>query len=414
MAASQIFENQPEACINASLREEYPFTQSSIINEVASCAANNAATRVIRLKKEDASAGVRALDFLDLPAELRNRIYEHVVVAADSGTIKIWSSMDAGYNGSHRQPAITMASRQLRGETLSTFYALNSFVIRLQPRNAWAAIIEFHTNNLNKWLKAIGEHNIKDIHPVTAKGTAPKTSDTPWTPSPKTKLTNDGSGPGILQVLRTVGKRRKRTAREDETGGGAHKKLQFAGYIGDHHPNLDVVQQMRERPEALVTMQNADDDAQEVLSSIPINLQLNLERGMKQAREDLHRYLRENKDIAARLERGVLVADCDPRVYGQMQFRDSIRLQFKCAEFNLQLSSLRMLIPPAPTDTSEEPEDMVYELMTCDWDLLREDLESAFPRDDGKEVRVDVRLRPLLTVHKEEAMEDWRAFHLRQ
>ena len=53
--------------------------------------------------------------FLDLPAELRNAIYELHFHGFDS------------FNGEHVQPPLTMASRQLRSETLPLFYDCATF-----------------------------------------------------------------------------------------------------------------------------------------------------------------------------------------------------------------------------------------------------------------------------------------------
>ena len=49
-----------------------------------------------------------------LPAELRDKIYEFVLVCHAIAVVR---------HGSHHQPEITRASRQLRNETLSMFYA---------------------------------------------------------------------------------------------------------------------------------------------------------------------------------------------------------------------------------------------------------------------------------------------------
>lgn len=56
--------------------------------------------------------------FLDLPAELRNAIYELHFHGFDS------------FSGEHVQPPLTMASRQLRSETLPLFYDCATFELR--------------------------------------------------------------------------------------------------------------------------------------------------------------------------------------------------------------------------------------------------------------------------------------------
>jgi len=47
MEAKQTFEENLEACINALVREEYPFTHTSDVNAVASEAAVSIARRVV-------------------------------------------------------------------------------------------------------------------------------------------------------------------------------------------------------------------------------------------------------------------------------------------------------------------------------------------------------------------------------
>jgi len=56
MVGQQVFEDELEACISTLLRKEYPFTQTSIINEVASSAAFLAAREIVLLYVGGASA----------------------------------------------------------------------------------------------------------------------------------------------------------------------------------------------------------------------------------------------------------------------------------------------------------------------------------------------------------------------
>ncbi|KAK3055317.1 hypothetical protein LTR09_003870 [Extremus antarcticus] len=60
--------------------------------------------------------------FLDLPAELRNKIYELVLPSNALITI-------GGGEASH-QPDLTMVNRQFRRETLGLFYARNRLDVR--------------------------------------------------------------------------------------------------------------------------------------------------------------------------------------------------------------------------------------------------------------------------------------------
>lgn len=60
----------------------------------------------------DAAPGVRALDFLNLPAELRNRIYEYVVISDKDGKIALhtWHQFSWSFDGL-RQSAMTKVNR---------------------------------------------------------------------------------------------------------------------------------------------------------------------------------------------------------------------------------------------------------------------------------------------------------------
>lgn len=65
--------------------------------------------------------------FFTLPPELRNYIYELVVVQSDPGPLRI-----QGSNRRLEQPAVSMACREMRNATLPTFYGEN--VIRFSDR----------------------------------------------------------------------------------------------------------------------------------------------------------------------------------------------------------------------------------------------------------------------------------------
>lgn len=78
-----------------------------------------------------ASLPVQTISFLDLPAELRNRIYEHLLpLRQDWRIIATPFRDDLMLFGD--QPAITRVSKQIRAETLEMFYATNTFVAYIQ------------------------------------------------------------------------------------------------------------------------------------------------------------------------------------------------------------------------------------------------------------------------------------------
>lgn len=49
MASSQTFEDELEACIKVLLGKEYPFTKTSVINQVASASLYTATAEIVRL-----------------------------------------------------------------------------------------------------------------------------------------------------------------------------------------------------------------------------------------------------------------------------------------------------------------------------------------------------------------------------
>ncbi|KAK5705563.1 hypothetical protein LTR97_002682 [Elasticomyces elasticus] len=170
MPAKPSFEDRLEACINTMLREEYPFTHTSIINGVASETAGSAARKIIKRKKA-CKQGVRPLQFMDLPPELRNRIHEYAVRyydqwMTDSGT-RNHEILTAKWSESYAamQPAITKVSRQLRSETLEMFYATNQFVITLDYITSIE--VDEGTFKASKWLRAIGTVNATHIKDCT-------------------------------------------------------------------------------------------------------------------------------------------------------------------------------------------------------------------------------------------------------
>ncbi|KAK4944700.1 hypothetical protein LTR10_015870 [Elasticomyces elasticus] len=154
-------EDKLQACINTLLREEYPFTYPSIISKIASETATSAASMVVQRKKA-CKRGVRLLQFMDLPPELRNRIHEYTVSYYD--TLNLPELPAAAINLVYElplQPMITRVSRQLRKETLSMFYATNRFFLNLDQvpdRELMAG-----TFIASKWLRAIGATNAEHI-----------------------------------------------------------------------------------------------------------------------------------------------------------------------------------------------------------------------------------------------------------
>ncbi|KAK5119417.1 hypothetical protein LTR85_007517 [Meristemomyces frigidus] len=130
------------------------------IDKAAELGPSSTVTELERLCKY-LKQGVRAIGFLDLPAELRNRINEDVVIKPGGGEIEIRPVYYAPHHGQSQQPAITRVCRQLRRETLPMYYAANRFVTSV----GWMYNVEedLPEKAVSKWLEAIGEESSKHI-----------------------------------------------------------------------------------------------------------------------------------------------------------------------------------------------------------------------------------------------------------
>ncbi|KAK4944693.1 hypothetical protein LTR10_015863 [Elasticomyces elasticus] len=156
------------------LREEYPFPHTSDIVEVASRGASANADEIIE-KKRGRKEGVRPLQLMDLPPEIRNRIFEYAVssysVCSYARTTTdlqgLWCIGEL-YRYAAVQPAITRASRQLRKETLEMFYDANHFVVELIGWNSWK-LTNIGDHRVSQWLEAIRPQNATAIKMITIR-----------------------------------------------------------------------------------------------------------------------------------------------------------------------------------------------------------------------------------------------------
>ena len=89
--------------------------------------------------------------FLDLPAELRNRIYNLVFTGCDRVTITPATKHTTGY------PAITKISRQIRSEVLPIFYCSTTFELLFRSTSSVIAIVaqNWARNVIRDWLKQL-------------------------------------------------------------------------------------------------------------------------------------------------------------------------------------------------------------------------------------------------------------------
>ncbi|KAK5732228.1 hypothetical protein LTR17_010674 [Elasticomyces elasticus] len=160
MATKQSFEQKLQACINTMLREEYPFTHTSDIVKVATRGASIIAGDIIK-RKRGRKEGVRPLQLMDLPAELRNRIFEYTVSCRTGckgrATIELQGLYSGGkpYKWAAAQPAVTRVSRQLRKETLEMFYGVNHFIVELTRLETFE-VETIGDHKASQWLEGIG------------------------------------------------------------------------------------------------------------------------------------------------------------------------------------------------------------------------------------------------------------------
>ncbi|KAK5117196.1 hypothetical protein LTR85_008964 [Meristemomyces frigidus] len=122
-----------------------------------------AASRALELKLNvaigNSQRGVRALDLLDLPPEIRNCIYEYAVVMPEGEAIEIRTQYYAPHHGQGQQPVITRVCRQLRRETLPMYYSMN----RLTTSVGYIEDVQTQKIAVNAWLAAVGETNAGHI-----------------------------------------------------------------------------------------------------------------------------------------------------------------------------------------------------------------------------------------------------------
>lgn len=91
-------------------------------------------------------------DFLRLPGELRNRIYDMALIADHQPiTAEPWTLYDKSGHLNGLQPALARCCRSLRAEALPVFYSKNAFQLHVWPAKGRA--------NASRWLRAIGAPN---------------------------------------------------------------------------------------------------------------------------------------------------------------------------------------------------------------------------------------------------------------
>ena len=130
-----------------------------------------------------------SINFFSLPAELRNQIYELVVVNSEHKPIEIKHKTEHdvdGTNDERHQPSLSRVCRQLHNEVLPIYYGKNSFVSPLDTLFMSAISCANHDLfqqrdqfTFLRWLSAIGDANISCMTDV--KAIPPLMEDWPYT-----------------------------------------------------------------------------------------------------------------------------------------------------------------------------------------------------------------------------------------
>lgn len=109
---------------------------------------------------EDFMATTKGL--LDLPAELRDYIYSFVVAKTTNTITMLFDYRCYLDEISASQPALSRVNKQLRHETLATFYASNTFNAQLDNAADLATA--------KRWLRAIGDANVRNLRKLCLCG----------------------------------------------------------------------------------------------------------------------------------------------------------------------------------------------------------------------------------------------------
>ena len=104
--------------------------------------------------KDEPSTTEQAFPFLEMPAELRNRVYEIALISRNGIDLSHYWHYDEGpgFQETAAQPSLTRICHQVRQESLLVFYGANWFLTGLRPK-MWLA------ERTEDWLQAIGHKN---------------------------------------------------------------------------------------------------------------------------------------------------------------------------------------------------------------------------------------------------------------
>nr|OQO19439.1 hypothetical protein B0A51_14604 [Rachicladosporium sp. CCFEE 5018] len=95
--------------------------------------------------------------FLDLPRELRDRVYDLAILPEPEASNKDW-----------KQPPLTLTSKQIRLETVALFYSNTQ--LRIEIIDA-TPLEDLH--RAQNWARALGAENIHHMHKVSLTASSP-------------------------------------------------------------------------------------------------------------------------------------------------------------------------------------------------------------------------------------------------
>ncbi|KAK5721182.1 hypothetical protein LTR17_014823 [Elasticomyces elasticus] len=152
MARPQTPEEKLEACINMLLQKEFPYTHTSDVNDAAASGAAHVAEKIVA-RKRARKEGVRPLNFLDLPPEIRDQIYELAVKYCDSLTKDVIRlKPKRGKVDLDRCPALQPGITSVTpASNLNDFCVVGSYCDNASIENGDAQVCQ--------WLDRIGEQN---------------------------------------------------------------------------------------------------------------------------------------------------------------------------------------------------------------------------------------------------------------
>jgi hypothetical protein len=138
---------------------------------------------------------------------------------------------------------------------------------------------------------------------------------------------------------------------------------------------------MKDTPPATV-IQNPLAEAHVQLSVRTIKLEWKRRAGANEEERELLDYLDEHED---ELELPMATMDCvgDPRTHEPEEFRDIIRLQYRCDELKTQISRLSIKIKPDMKTGDEANSFEVHNFFDGDWEEIRHSIENTSPDNSG-------------------------------